>query len=465
MKRVRIPQQLLGQYFEAMLNLVGGKYADLDQKAQLALEDYRYFYYQRGMRGIPFFLIVDLRELFLQGRAFEFRNVFTLSGENELDFLNWSELFIAYKTNILKTFLSYSVFQKIVFLAQENPKRLRKILEIILSSLGKIFDFEDIENEGLKKICFSCISPANSWEFFFHHFPSSVWNEALRNWIHSFQIYEILQKLTPEYLFQIKHYYFFRSPSSSKIFNDFRNIYQTLTPIFHKNSKGGTLLATFSKSSSLLFKIPVGGFHQISSHGRIEDILPFEFLYSDPFASLDLFDIRYSQGETLHYQRRAYSLPRSFRKLAFLFPQYENYRHILLRLPGKGGYKFSVFWLVFSLFLLDNLALSLQFRHQIPIIGFGFQVKEPSLEMQMFPLILKEKFPSWNFYFYQLGKEKVCSSYHQVSFHLGVSSPKQEQSSSVLSFCLDSFAYCSLTLEKIWQLLEFQKEFFKIFAK
>ncbi len=64
---------------------------------------------------------------------------------------------------------------------------------------------------------------------------------------------------------------------------------------------------------------PVGGFSALSTLGSFENLVTSELAYLDDGGEIDLFDVRFAQGELLYYTRDEATLLRTHRFLSFVF--------------------------------------------------------------------------------------------------------------------------------------------------
>ncbi|MGZ3448466.1 MAG: hypothetical protein ACXVEF_02640 [Polyangiales bacterium] len=81
---------------------------------------------------------------------------------------------------------------------------------------------------------------------------------------------------------------------------------------------------------------PVGGFSSITTSGSLENVVTSELVYMDDDASLDLFDLRYAEGELLYYTRDEATLIRRRRAIDFVLdPSLESARSRDADLPWQ----------------------------------------------------------------------------------------------------------------------------------
>src|SRR5262249_50648468 len=72
---------------------------------------------------------------------------------------------------------------------------------------------------------------------------------------------------------------------------------------------------------------PVRGFASMSTSGTIENLVPSELIYMDDSRDVDLFDVRYVEGELLYYVRDESALRRKAYAVSFVFePSLERAR-------------------------------------------------------------------------------------------------------------------------------------------
>lgn len=64
---------------------------------------------------------------------------------------------------------------------------------------------------------------------------------------------------------------------------------------------------------------PVGGFSSLSTVGSLENLVTSELVYLEDTGDIDLFDVRFAQGELLYYTRDEATLLRAHRHVAVVF--------------------------------------------------------------------------------------------------------------------------------------------------
>lgn len=356
--------QKIQEYFLQGLFLSGGRYQPLEKALTEGLDWYTRLYNHKKIGGLPFFLVLDLGHLLLQGENFKFRIFSSLSPSHHLN--------MAYAEQVLNFFLSDPTFQKAhEILLKKKGKRevLCRSLEFLLEPLmthrkicPKLLEFDSLALEKTsfseKRDYSSFLETAEDQEI------SSIMEGCLKEVIARTLVLEppFFKKTD---LWELDHLEFFPSEFVRKIGRQMIT-FQAL--IDQETGEATSSLEREGDDGYLQGRgtYPEGGFSQISHRGPLENILPTELVYLGEKGMFDFSALRYLDGETLYYDREARRVPQGKREIQFVITGKEElFDQLYFPNPTSPlfkesrSYKWSVLllgWLFSLMETLENLA-------------------------------------------------------------------------------------------------------------
>ena len=118
---------------------------------------------------------------------------------------------------------------------------------------------------------------------------------------------------------------------------------------------------------------PVGGISELSNRGSLENLLRSELIYSEVDAEIDLFQIRYIEGELLYYQRDSNQIDQQEEEVHIFLYSREFYPY----LNGSRIHPFFIYSIL--LFWVENASKvypNLKFKFNLHVLENGLRDKE-----------------------------------------------------------------------------------------
>lgn len=129
-------------------------------------------------------------------------------------------------------------------------------------------------------------------------------------------------------------------------------------------------LSDYKKKSG---NYPVGGISELSNRGSLENLLRSELIYSETDTEIDLFQVRYVEGELLYYQRDSNQIDQQEEEVHIFLYSREFY-------PYTSGSRIHPFFIYsILLFWVENASKvhpSLKFKFNLHVLENGVRDKE-----------------------------------------------------------------------------------------
>lgn len=256
--------------------------------------------YVKGWDNIPFFVVYDLGILLLEGQKFQFRS--------NADSDNMDSLAVTYQNRVINRFLSIPIFSELRDLVVEsnNPRlQIVAILSCWLTPL-KNTSLESVQTssqvlrqitnpsveieEAVKKIEKLLEAP----NYFYDQLSEVI--ESLVN-VH------LSNLMAPEDIFIIKNIESLSNPALRLSAKQIISLEQQMGDVDHPpvHMRRESPQAHVNLTDVGLY--PQGGLDQLANRGSIENLVRTELGYVDETAEIDLFTMRYLEGELLYYTR------------------------------------------------------------------------------------------------------------------------------------------------------------------
>jgi hypothetical protein len=265
--------------------------------------------YSKGWDSVPFFFVYDLGLLLMEANKFQFRNYSETDVTKNTEEVNAQiSRRVTYQNRILNRFLALPVFSELhdFVVESKNPKlQIAAILSYWLEPIKKS-NIESVQTSA--QILRQLTSPAITVE------EARVAVEQLLEAPNYFydQLEEVIRVMSethlsnliqPEDIFIIKNIEALSSDALRLSAKQVVGIEQQMGDVDHPpvHMRKEAPQAHVNLSDVGLY--PQGGLDQLSNRGSIENLVRTELAYVDDKADIDMFTMRYLEGELLYYTR------------------------------------------------------------------------------------------------------------------------------------------------------------------
>lgn len=321
----------VADYLLGSLEVSGSAYDDRRAAALRALEWFRRLQ-GFGFDAIPFFAVHDVGHLLLAGDAFPFRAV------TELE--RWSEaerpLRLFYENRFLNAFRSDARFRRIVQIisAKQGEKAVeepdpelaaRRVDAIVVRALEILFGparetplpgtprlnpvhLRDVAvfdgtTADVARTRFEAKRPG----FFVRHLDEFVTRHA--------PLIDLPRLVREEDFFELLHFEALDRPHRRLFARRVQELSTAAGPIDVARTQVRVESQETTTTVADEGTYPTGGIGEITTHGSIENLVRSELVYRDPNAEIDLFALRWAEGDLLFYTRDSGALHRKRRAL------------------------------------------------------------------------------------------------------------------------------------------------------
>ncbi|HVO29587.1 MAG TPA: hypothetical protein VMV18_02580 [bacterium] len=322
MPRLELTAEEIADYLGASLEISGSAFEERTSGVARAVRWFRHLQ-AFGYEAIPFFAVHDVGHLLLQGDAFPFRAV------TDLD--RWTEqerpLRLAYENRFLNALRAdVRVRRLILLLAQqrEDDARMDQLVQRSLEILFAPAREERLEeNPAVNPAMLRDTSDLGSLDAtltrtrFEKKHPGLL--RALLGAFVARQAarIEIPRLLREEDFFELAHWDALDRPHRRLFARKVQELVSAAGPIDVLR----TGVRVESQEAATLVQdegtYPTGGIGEITTHGSIENLVRSELVYRDDAADVDLFALRWAEGDLLFYTRDSGALHRKRRTLVF----------------------------------------------------------------------------------------------------------------------------------------------------
>lgn len=323
MPRLELPAEEIADFLAASLEISGSAFEERNAGLPRALRWFRHLQ-AFGYEAIPFFAVHDVGHLLLHGDSFAFRAV------TDLD--KWTEaerpLRLAYENRFLNALRSDTRFRRLVLLLARHRDEDEKLDALVQRSLEILFAparSERLEenpsvNPALLRetgdLAGADIAAARA-RFEAGHpglllalLGAFVAKQASR--------LEIPRLLHEEDFFELAHWEALDRPHRRLFARKVQELVTATGPIDVLR----TGVRVESQEAATLVQdegtYPTGGIGEITTHGSLENMVRSELVYREDGGEIDLFALRWAEGDLLFYTRDSGALHRKRRTLVFL---------------------------------------------------------------------------------------------------------------------------------------------------
>lgn len=313
----------LADFVVGSLDVSGAAFEDRIAAALRALVWYRHLQ-GFGYDAIPFVAVHDVGHLLLLGDTFPFRAVTDLEKWGELE----RPLRLAYENRFLNALRSDSKVRRLIALiAQQTAGEPEKADDLVQRSLEIVFagvrdarlasaphvnpvhlrDLAalDTTQPGQARARFEETRP----EFFVQYLGEFVARQA--------SVIDVPRLFKEEDFFELAHFDALDRPHRRLFARRVQELVTNAGPIDVARTRVRVESEEASTQVADEGTYPTGGIGEITTKGSIENLVRSELIYMDRTAEVDLFALRWSEGDLLFYTRDAGSLHRKRRALVF----------------------------------------------------------------------------------------------------------------------------------------------------
>lgn len=293
--------------------------------------------HRQGVR-VPFFLVLDLGRLFLEGERFPFRGPWegeVGGGEREREARQF------YEERVLYRRLSEAAFHRTFHLLRDLSEGTRgKALVLLLGTLLRPLSLRwpsrlplpdpplNFSGRELAERADPLEIAAARYRWEHRHRNPALFLEQVE-WIHQWadEELDLNQRLQEEDFYEMEHADIFVSEgwnvqeSLRIMVRRVKQVERLIPPLLLRPRAQRPWGGPQESILAAVGEYPVGGFAELTTRGAFESLLPSELVYWEPEAEVDLFRVRLMENELLYYLRDETSLRSLRRTFHFLLAE------------------------------------------------------------------------------------------------------------------------------------------------
>lgn len=321
-------------YLLGSLDVSGAAFEDRRASALRALEWLRHLH-AYGYEAIPFFVVHDVGHLLLSGDAFPFRAV--------TDLERWTDEEraprLAYENRFLNALRSDSRFRRFMqILAQQDAllpaaaaaadggeaKRLdalvQRALEILFAGAREspLTTTPRLNPVHLRDLALFPDGVDRARSRFEERRPGVFLRQLTEFLAVQAPLVEIARLVREEDFFELAHFEALDRPHRRLFARRVQELVSAAGPIDVSRTRVRVETQEASTMVADEGTYPTGGIGEITTKGSIENLVRSELVYRDDSAEVDLFALRWAEGDLLFYTRDSGALHRKRRALVFV---------------------------------------------------------------------------------------------------------------------------------------------------
>ncbi len=287
--------------------------------------DYLKLITSHGFYQIPGFILVDIARLLEHGYDVNFfsdklvSDVPEINSANKEDFLNRKVLRMRYESEFLNRLLQLPKFHELVEIVQTSNhqhERIKRILVIFSESLKRMFPNNlKVNPIIMRELRIDTINNV---------VPKEELNQEIAIWLETF-LKNISKNMLwsdlieEQDIFEIGHWERLNTKHARLGCRQIITLQKSLPKLELRKLQINETETEIETCFIDHTYVPSGGVAELTNRGSIENLVASELLYIDEnHQGLNLFDLRYIEGELLYYMRDEGALLRKRRSLFFI---------------------------------------------------------------------------------------------------------------------------------------------------
>lgn len=256
--------------------------------------------YSKGWDRLPFFVVYDLGYLLLESSKFQFRT--------NQDLILTESNSVSYQNRVINRFATLPIFSELHDIVVEAPTNKPYIVAILACWLSPIKKCSLESLQTSTQVLRQLTSPALSIEQSVSNIESlletsNYFSEQLEEIVEIFSSVHLGNLIPPEELFIVKNIECLSNPALRIAAKQIGWLEQQMGDVDHPpvHMRKESPQSHVNLSDTGLY--PQGGLDQLANRGSIENLVRTELAYVDESADIDMFTMRYLEGELLYYTR------------------------------------------------------------------------------------------------------------------------------------------------------------------